>query len=247
VTADATVPHRTTTAATPDVTTAAAGAEAPADRIVPSDPAAVADSLYYSVSHDLRSPLLTMSLSADLITDALARLPEAAGGPVAVALDAMRHGARDMERMLQALTVISRAQRRTLRPSRVGMQTILGGHLVISDVARLGAVEVAVDPVPVLELLDALAAGGTLEVRARVEGDGVLLDCDALGAVVADPEVVQHDTSPLALLVGSLQHHAGTPVEAMARAQVLLERQGGAVHCAGGRLRMRLPLARTGE
>lgn len=216
----------------------AADAESVAD-LPPSDPTALADSLYYSVSHDLRSPLLTMSLSADLIMDALGGLPEASSGSVAIALDAMRHGAKDMERMLQALTIVSRARRRTLAAVRVSLQVILGGHLVISEVDELGAIEVAVDPVPVMELLDVLAAGGPVEVHARLDGDRVVIDCESPAGIG------QGDTSPLDLLVGSLQHHAGTSVEALAEAQVLLERQGATVHCRDGRLLVCLPRAGT--
>ncbi len=222
-----------------------AGATSWPDTPVPADPVALADSLFYSVSHDLRSPLLTMSLSADLITDALERLPESASGSVAIALDAMRHGAKDMERMLQALTLLSRARRRSIRPSRVNLQVILGGQVVISDVSDLEHVEVAVDPVPVLDILDALATTRPLDVHARLEDGGVVLDCEGVTDAVdaEDAEDAESDTSPLELLVGSLHHHAGTVLETLAESQVLLERQGGTVRCRGGRLLVWLPLA----
>src|SRR5690606_10255217 len=153
-----------------------------------------------------------------------------------IALDALRHGAKDMERMLQALTLISRARRRALGPSRVSLQVILGGQLVISEVTDLSHVHVAVDPVPVLDIIETLATDGPIEVHARIEGQAVGLERDG-------PEALEAGTTPLELLVGSLHTHAGTPVEALAAAQVLLERQGGAVECGPARLIVRLPLA----
>ena len=37
----------------------------------PVDPTALVEALFYSVSHDLRSPLLTLSLAGELIGEAL--------------------------------------------------------------------------------------------------------------------------------------------------------------------------------
>lgn len=207
------------------------------DEIQAVDPGPIADAVFYSVSHDLRSPLLTMSLSADLITDALNSLPQAAGGPIAIALDALRHGAKDMERMLQALTLLSRARRRELQPSRVALPVVLGGHVVLSEVGDLRDVHVAVDPVPVRDLLDAISGDQPVEVRVRLEGDFVVLEC-------ASPAgAAEEGGSPLEMLVGSLHHHAGTPVEQAAAAQVMLERQGAVVRCVADRLVVHLPRA----
>ncbi len=64
------------------------------------------DALLYSVSHDLRSPLLGLTLSADLLSDPAGVVD---GSTRDIALDGLRHGARDMERILHALTAISRA------------------------------------------------------------------------------------------------------------------------------------------
>ncbi len=69
-----------------------------------------------AVSHDLKSPLLTLSLSAELLGDVF---PDDERGRVA--REALTHGLRDMERMLDAVTDVSRARRRVLQeqPSRL--------------------------------------------------------------------------------------------------------------------------------
>ena len=64
------------------------------------DPDLLLEALLYSVSHDLRSPLLTLSLAGELIAESLgARLREDPSNSGLVALDALQHGARDLERM----------------------------------------------------------------------------------------------------------------------------------------------------
>lgn len=180
------------------------------------------DSLLYSVSHDLRSPLLTMSLSADLIGDALDALPESTSGSVAIALDALRHGAKDMERMLQALTMLSRARRRPVEPHRVSLSVILGGYVVVSEFEDLRPVTVDVDPLVVRELLDHLSEESPVEVYVRRRDQAVALECPGVR-----PE--GEANSPLEALVASLQYHAGGTGQALAVSQVLLERQGASV------------------
>lgn len=195
-------------------------------------------SLLYSVSHDLRSPLLTMSLSADLLDDAFAKSgPEVAQpGSVSVALNALRQGAADMERMLQALTLLSRAGRKQLQPSRAPLSLVLGGHVVVSDEDGLGSRIVRVDPLAVREALDGLApTAESLEIHVRITAGYAELE-------VAAPTEIEAATSPVEALVGSLQRCAGTVVERLAVGQILIERQGGQVRSARGRVTFALPL-----
>jgi len=202
-------------------------------------PAASADqrfaSLLYAVSHDLRSPLLTMSLSADLIEAAMQRGETSAE----VALKALRHGAEDAERMLQALTLLSRAHRRRIEPARAPLRLVLAGYLVISEASELESRQVAVDAVSVREMLDAVTDEGMLELHVRMQDSFVLIEFDAEGL---PPEA----DSPLSALTESLQYSAGSSLEALAVGQVLLERQGGGVGCTNGRVTVWLPLVADG-
>ena len=195
-------------------------------------------SLLYSVSHDLRSPLLTMSLSADLLDEAFTKADSSGprGGSVPVALDALRQGAADMERMLQALTVMSRAGRKQLQPGRALLSLLLGGHFVVSDEVSLSARVVRVDPLTVREALDGLAGTSeALEVQVRIVPGFAELE-------FAAPAEIEAAASPVEAMVTSLQRCAGTAVEALAAGQILIERQGGRVRTAGGRVIVALPL-----
>ena len=196
------------------------------------------DALLYSVSHDLRSPLLSLTLSADLLRDVAGAVPE--GSPGEVAMDGLRYGARDMERMIEALTVLSRARRRTLDHDRGPLGLILGGHLVMSDVDDLVRRVVAVDPMVVRELLDEVTGQGPVEVRAVIEGDYVMLSAP----VAAD--IPSFEGRPLIALVSSLQTYAGSAVERLAASQVLLDRQGAAFSIEAERLVIWLPLGEPG-
>ena len=190
------------------------------------------DSLLYAVSHDLRSPLLTMTLSAELLETALgdeARQSEAAR----VAFGSMQQGAQDLERMLQTITLLSRARRKQLEPAQAPLKLILGGYDVASDADLLSRVA-RIDPLQVREMLDAVAGAGDLHVRATTEGARVDLE-------IAVPELEQ-GPSPLHAVAGSLKQYAGTSVEALAVGQILLERQGGAVRGEPGRVVISLPL-----
>ena len=188
------------------------------------------DSLLYSVSHDLRSPLLTMSLSAELIEAAL----EGAGSSADLAINSLRQGAVDMERMLQTLMVLSRARRKTLEPARGALQMILGGRLVVSE-ADLSHRIALVDPLHVCEVLDAAAEEGPLEVHVRLDG--------ARAELAFDLARLEHGPTPLHAVCASLKQYAGTAVEALAVGQVLLERQGASVRGTDGRVTIMLPLA----
>jgi hypothetical protein len=216
----------------------------------PSDPAlgtpprpspeALLQSLLYAVSHDLRSPLLTLSLSGELIEEALRERPAAEGQSVAVALDAMRQGAADLERMLQALTALSRAYRRILEPQPVTLRTLLGGHIVISDPPSLSGLAVAVDPRPVRELIERACATETAEIQVeRAEG----LIALRMTSVEALPAL---GGTPLEALAGSLKDHAGTTVQDLAALQIQIQRQGGALRVDGNTVRAWIPLARGG-
>lgn len=193
------------------------------------------DALLYSVSHDLRSPLLSLTLSADLLRDVAGTVP--AGGVGDIALDGLRHGARDMERMLESLTVLSRARRRVFERDRGPLGLILGGRVIVSDVDGLARQVVAVDPVCVRELLDEVCGEGPVEVRAALEDGHVMLSAP-VGA-----DLPAFEGRPLYALASSLQSYAGSVVERLAAFQVLLDRQGAAFSIDGNRLLVWLPVS----
>lgn len=197
------------------------------------DPWPLIDALLYSVSHDLRSPLLGLTLSADLLSDPAGVVD---GSTRDIALDGLRHGARDMERMLQALTVISRARRRVFEHDRGTLGMILGGHLVMSDVDQLAGRVVLVDPVTVRELLDDVAGDGPVEVRVSLR-DGL-----AVLSAPANVDLPPFEGRPLHALASSLQSYAGSAVERLAASQVLLDRQGATFSVEEGRILVWLPL-----
>ncbi|TAJ20939.1 MAG: hypothetical protein EPO65_02510, partial [Dehalococcoidia bacterium] len=176
------------------------------------------DALLYSVSHDLRSPLLSLTLSADLLRDVAGAVAE--GGVGEIALGGLRDGARDMERMIESLTVLSRARRRVFDRDRAPLGLILGGHLVMSDVDGLIQQVVAVDPLPIRELMDEVCGEGPIDVRAAIEGGHVMLSAPVTA------ELPPFEGRPLWALASSLQSYAGGAVERLAAFQVLLDRQG---------------------
>ncbi len=205
---------------------------------LPADTWQLVDALLYSVSHDLRSPLLSLTLSADLLRDVAGTLPE--GGTGEIALDGLRYGARDMERMLESLTVLSRARRRVFEHDRGTLGLILGGHLVMSDIEELSRLVVSVDPMTVRELLDDVAGDRPVEVRAAIEDGYVTL------SMAVDADLPAFEGRPLYALASSLQSYAGSPVERLAASQVLLDRQGASFSIEGGRLLIWLPLEGRG-
>jgi hypothetical protein len=115
---------------------------------------------------------------------------------------------------------------------------LLGGHVVLSDEGDLGRRMVAVDPLGIRELFDALGGDDPLEIRVTTIEGFVVLD-------VAVADLPDLGRSPLETLAGSLQQHAGTIVERLAIAQVLLERQGGALAPVGNGVRLWLPVVRA--
>lgn len=202
---------------------------------------ALLDALLYSVSHDLRSPLLTLSLSAELIRESVQPQGTREGGTAAVALDALKSGAEDLERMLHALTTVSRARRRPLEPRRVPLRLLLGGHLVISDAAGLDLLRVTLDADPFRELLDRLCGEDPAEIQLT------RTDSHMICRIPSRVELPALEGSPLAELTGSLHTHAGTIVEDLASIQVQLARQGVPMEVLGGVVRLWLPLTTEGR
>ncbi len=178
------------------------------------------DALLYAVSHDLKSPLLSIGLGAELL----------AGGAgvderTRLGLEAMQRGAEDLTRLLEALTLVSRARRRPLDGAAVALATVVPGALGVEG-ERVG-----VDPRLVSEF--AAALGG--EVRAQASESEVRLSA-------AWPEGAPDiDGAPLESLLGSLGLYGGTLVGTLAVLQVQLERQGGTLVVGGGRATALLP------
>jgi signal transduction histidine kinase len=204
---------------------------------LPADPDSLVEALLYSVSHDLRSPLLTLSLAGELIAESLGdRLREEPSSSGVIALDALQHGTRDLERMLQALTSVSRARRRPLEQSRAPLRLLLGGHLVISDAGDLGSRQVGVDPIAIREIIDAVCGEDPAEIAVSLD------DTYALLRLPLDASLAEVRGGPLVTLAQSLQLHAGTLVETLAAAEVVLVRCGGRAEIADDGVRLWLPL-----
>jgi signal transduction histidine kinase len=212
--------------------TALSAATIPA-RDLPDD---ILDALLYSVSHDLRSPLLTLSLSGELIRESV-RQDTRESASSSVALDALKHGAQDLERMLHALTTISRARRRPLETRMVPLRMLLGGHVVISD-ADLERLLVRVDAGTVRELLDRLCGEEPAEIPLE------RTDTHVVFRVPARVELPPLERSPLLELSSSLHTYAGTVVEDLASLQVQLGRQSGVLEVTDGAVCVWLPIAR---
>lgn len=197
----------------------------------------VLDEFLHSVSHDLRSPLLTMSLGTELIADAVA----ADDGRAALALDSLRNGAKDLERMLDAITLLSRARRRQLADTPVALVELLSGHLVVSDVDRVEQLHVRVDSRVVTETVSTLARGAAIDVALTVDESRVHL-------ILPLPEdAPECEGSPLAALMGALRTYAGTPIANIGALQAQLERQGGTMTVSGGHVRVSLLLTERGS
>jgi len=194
------------------------------------------DEFLHSVSHDLRSPLLTMSLGTELIADAVTAGDERA----VLALDSLRSGAKDLERMLDAITLLSRARRRDLADGPVPLIELLSGHLVVSDFERVERLRVNVDPRIVLETIAIVARGAALDIALAIEGSRAHL------TLPVPEDAPECDGSPLAALMGALRTYAGTPIANVGALQAQLERQGGTMSASGRRLRVSLPLSESG-
>lgn len=191
------------------------------------------DGLLFSVSHDLRSPLLTINLGAELIDG---QRGDADGTLAVTALEGVRAAARDLERMLQAVTSLSRARRRAITAQRARLALLLGGHAVISE-DDLAAVVVNVDAFAVRELLDTLYGDQPARVQVRLtEGFAAL-------SIAAPPALPSIQGAPLLALAGSLQTYAGTLVESLAVSQILLARQNALMGVNAQTIALWLPLA----
>lgn len=182
-----------------------------------------------TVAHDLRSPLMTLSLSAELLADT-------SGGEerTRVAIEALTHGVRDMERMLDAVTTISRARTRILSDAPVMLAELVRGQVVISSDV-LDAAVAAIDPRYISETLAALSPDPS-EVRVELRNGQAQL------SVALTEELAKAGQSPLHALFGSLQRWAGTPLVALAAAEVQAVRQHASIHCVDGRVLLTLPL-----
>ena len=206
-------------------TSAAATVATDADKLL--------DLLLYAVSHDLKSPLLTLSLSGELIAQAL---PDS-GDRARVALDGLKHGAKDLERMLDAVTAVSRARRRPLEAGAVPLVESLGAHVTLSEGEVSDGLALAVDRRVIGEVLATLAGDEPSVLVLKVDVGAV-----ELSSPLPDG-CPQCDGSPLEALLQSLTTYAGTAVEELAALQAQLERQGGTVTVDDAGARVRLPLA----
>lgn len=208
----------TTTATTP-----ATGARSTLD-----DFEGLFDALLFSVSHDLKSPLLSISLGAELLVAG----PAGESGideRTRLALDSMKRGTEDLTRLLDGVTLVSRARRRPLDAAPVVLASILPGVPGIEDV------RVAVDARVLTELVAALGGATGAQVRAS-EGEVRLALPWPAGAPACEGP-------PLEALLASLTTHAGTLVGTLAALQVQLERQGGTIVVGGGYATALLPRA----
>jgi signal transduction histidine kinase len=175
------------------------------------------DSLFYAVSHDLRSPLLTVSLSAQLLEHTLANV-EVDGAHEA--LGGLRAACDDLERMLAALNALSRASRRATDPIEVSIAALCAGA---------PEVNVALDESTANDLHAALPDGAL----ATLEGASIVIRWPANGL----------EGSPLSALAGSLHVHAGSLVEKLACLEIALARHRGAIEIVDDQVTVRLAVA----
>ena len=174
------------------------------------------DSLLYAVSHDLRSPLLTVSLSAQLLQHTLADV-EVEGTDDA--LGGLRAACDDLERMLAAMNALSRASKRASDPLEVDLGSLCG---------NAPAATVTLDESTAAELRAAVPA----EATATLDGASTLIRWP----------LDDIEGSPLAALAGSLQSYAGGPIEALACLEIALDRHGGTLAVVDTQVTVRLPL-----
>lgn len=174
------------------------------------------DSLFYAVSHDLRSPLLTVSLSAQLLEQTLGE-SEAEG--TQEVLGGLRAACTDLERMLASLNALSRASRRASEPIELALDAISDGA---PDAL------VTLDATTAADLRAAMADGATAAVEADM-------------AIIRWP-VEDLDGSPLQALAGSLTTHAGGAAETLACLEIALGRHQARLSVADNVVTVELPV-----
>lgn len=189
------------------------------------------DTLLYATSHDLKSPLLTLSLSADLLMQGV---PDDVKASSQTALEGLKHGSVEIERMLDALAIVSRAYRRQLDATPVALADALLS--TTHDLAGVEQWNVAADAQAIAQLLTILDGLGD---TALAISDETLV----LSSVQPASDYDLHPT-PVETLFSSLTAHAATSVQALAEVQVQLMRQGGSISFEDGRTVARVPLAR---
>ncbi len=112
------------------------------------------DSLLYSVSHDLRSPLLTVSLSAQVLQHTLG---DDISQSTTEALNSLRAASVDLERMLSTLNSLSRATRRPIEPDSLALNVIAPG----APSEATADITVVLDRATGTDLAKAIAASAT--------------------------------------------------------------------------------------
>ncbi len=176
------------------------------------------DHLLYAVSHDLRSPMLSIGLGAELLEGS------GADERTRLGVESIQRGHEDLVRLLDALTQVSRARRRPLDAQPVPLASL------VPDATGLESVAVRVDPRIVAEL------------AAVVGAPRVVIGDEDVRLIAALPgDIGEVEGPPLEALFASLGLHAGTTVAALAVIQVQLERQGGTLVLGGGQATALLP------
>jgi two-component system sensor histidine kinase/response regulator len=116
------------------------------------------ESFSYSISHDLRSPLLFMKGFAQMLED---RFGEQLGEEGLQMLHVIRDGGRNMDQMIVGLLAFSRAGRQPLRLQQLDMSAIV--RAVVAE-----AVAVHTGPQPVIDIAPLPSAAGDSVVIRHV-------------------------------------------------------------------------------
>jgi hypothetical protein len=201
------------------------------------------DAFLTSVSHDLRSPLLTLSLTEERSFFSPEQRDEF-----------VRAATREMSQMLDAVSAVSRARTNLLAPRSVPLADLLNGHLVISDDSTIQQVTVRVDPGSVDDVFRVIAHGEPMELRVTRSAThagvslalpGSLAAHTHSGLLALSDDPPQGTASPLHALLAWIKRYAGTPVASLAVAEVQMHRQGGSLSCSGSQVHIAIPLSRA--
>lgn len=203
------------------------------------DSSVLLDQLLTAVSHDLRTPLLAISLGLELLAE------DESGSPLteeqrATASRSVHTGVRDLERLIDGVSAVSRARRRPLADQPMPLGEGLEGQVLLTQEEGLRTLPVALDPIVPRELWEAVSPGRPAEIFAERTGGSVLLTTRPRREPDADP---LPDASPVSMLLASLETHAGTLVEHLAVLEVLASRQGATLGIRDGSVTLRVPLA----